>query len=310
MTSRTGLSKMAFLAVLTALIALAVAYPAKANADAPPTAPAALSALRTHNADTVSLYWSRGANYDTQFVLRREPGEDWATVATLTADAQSWTDSTVELGRKYIYKIKVQNETTGRSKTTYRKASVTLEASGRPPRDLRAANRVGGVVLTWTPGTNPGYVGQVVYRRASGEGWEDIHTTSDTSLATYTDSTAVLGQKYTYFVEADKNYGSDDRTGRVSVSGKYPPGNLTAAIQGGDVVLSWTPGSNPAYVEQIVQRRVKGEAWENIQTITNTGLATWTDTTVASGTRYLYTVRAQKANGKGGGTNRVSITVP
>ena len=88
-----------------------------------------------------------------------------------------------------------------------------------------------------------------------------------------------------------------------------PPSGLTA-VTGSAVSLSWTLGTNPNYVRQLVKRREVGVVprdWTEIPV----GLSdmSYTDTGLVSGTQYVYRIRAEKANGKGGESNAVTVTI-
>ena len=93
---------------------------------------------------------------------------------------------------------------------------------------------------------------------------------------------------------------------------KTQPKDLTAVISGTDVILTWTKGENPNYVSQVVRRRVAGvrpEQWTDVTVGVND--TTYTDTTVQSGTKYIYRVHALKNNGvKSESTNPDYATVP
>jgi len=195
--------------------------------------------------------------------------------------------------------------------------------SAAAPSDLRASlDNSLQVVLSWTPGTNPNYVRQVIMRRqsgtATGERGEDTFqpaqwvevATLPSGARTYTDSGVSEGKRYSYRVRAEKANGKSSISRLVWIKVRVkssPPTGLTASVQGGNVVLSWTPGTNPDYVRQIVLRRQKGGAWVRVHTMTDTSLATWTDGSTTPDQRYIYRVRAEKANNKGGLSPKVTV---
>ena len=92
---------------------------------------------------------------------------------------------------------------------------------------------------------------------------------------------------------------------------KVPPTGLSATINGGNVSLTWTGHTNPNYTTQQVLRRVAGERpidWTTFSV--DLSATSYTDTTAASGTTYIYRAEALKANGKGTPTNPVEIAIP
>ena len=98
----------------------------------------------------------------------------------------------------------------------------------------------------------------------------------------------------------------------IPTPNKTQPEGLTAVISGTNVVLTWTRGENPNYVSQVVRRRVAGvrpEQWTDVTVGVND--TTYTDTTVQSGTKYIYRVHALKNNGvKSETTNPAYATIP
>ena len=94
---------------------------------------------------------------------------------------------------------------------------------------------------------------------------------------------------------------------------KTGPTDLTAraALYGDGVRLSWTPGNNPNYVRQVVLRRV-AEVTPIAWTRFPIGISdsTYTDYSAEPGTPYIYRVRAEKANDKGGETDAAQIIGP
>ena len=91
---------------------------------------------------------------------------------------------------------------------------------------------------------------------------------------------------------------------------KMPPSAMTATVTGQSVRLAWTAHTHPHYVKQFVWRRVVGSD-EDDWTVFAIGLndTTYTDTTVQAGTEYIYRIRGQKANKRGGVSNAVTVQI-
>ena len=91
---------------------------------------------------------------------------------------------------------------------------------------------------------------------------------------------------------------------------KMPPSELEAAVNGTSVGLSWELGTNPNYVRQEVWRREVGVTpldWTEIAVGLND--TSYTDTGLVGGKQYVYRIRAEKANDKGGESNAVTVTI-
>ena len=88
------------------------------------------------------------------------------------------------------------------------------------------------------------------------------------------------------------------------------PSGLTARLTEGTVVLHWMPGGNPNYVKQFVKRReagVRPEVWTDFEV--DVSAQTYTDRTAQSGKTYIYRIKGLRDNGRGGTSNRATVTV-
>ena len=91
---------------------------------------------------------------------------------------------------------------------------------------------------------------------------------------------------------------------------KMPPSNLTGTANGRSVTLNWTAHTNPNYTNQYVWRREAGVTpidWTEIPIGLND--TSYTDTTMPGESEYVYRIRAEKANGKGGVSNAITLWV-
>ncbi len=180
----------------------------------------------------------------------------------------------------------------------------------RSPNELTATFVDGNAVLSWTLGANSNYVRQIILRRYAGA-WTELATLS-ASATTYTDTTLEPNKKYAYRVRGEKANNKGGISNKVSLVHNteiVPPSELTARVESGSIVLDWTVGTNPRYVKQVVNRRTEGSSvWTQIDL--STLATTYTDTTVVSGTRYIYFIRGEKSNSRGGRTNSVRVSLP
>ena len=98
---------------------------------------------------------------------------------------------------------------------------------------------------------------------------------------------------------------------------KMPPSGLTASViaatssEPAKVQLSWNAQTNPNYAAQFVWRRVaqlEPIVWKK----TPIGLndTSYTDNGTETGTTYVYRIRAEKPNQKGGVSNAVTVSTP
>ncbi len=193
---------------------------------------------------------------------------------------------------------------------------------------LCASSEDNTIILTWSAPTDPIYVEQIVHRKErSDRNYSSLGVTLANTAATFTDSTPEHGKKYSYFVEWRKASNNDPlriserRTGTSDYIGigNAPPRNLRAKVAAGyqdgqppsydpTVTLTWTPGTNRNYVRQLVLRRQRGHNWASVADLA-ADATTWTDQNVVRNEKYLYSVRGEKANGKGSRSARITVRI-
>ena len=219
-------TSLGLLAILAAMGALALLAPVADAADRP-------SGLRARTDGTdVFLTWTP-VDADSQVIIRRAAGTatgdrgggdspdfqpaPWLEVDTLSADADSWTDTDVDAGRRYLYRVKAVRD--NRADKTSAKVQVKVRVKHVPPTGLTATVATSDVILSWTAGTNPKYTDQIVLRRQRGAAWEELTRLGNATTTTYTDATAQSGQRYIYRVKAiqDNGRGGVSRKAVVSV---------------------------------------------------------------------------------------------
>ena len=176
-----------------------------------------------------------------------------------------------------------------------------------------------GVVVDWEPLVIPaGYKLVIIRNHVSGPGpTEEVVISSmpggDESWAAVRDLNYTAGATYAYYARVYAS-GIDDAVAKsepVAYHVSIKPHSLSAYPgRNGGVDLRWTPGAHPRFVKQQVLRRPSGSSpWTTIAEIGPRDFK-YVDTTAESGTKYSYRIKAAKATGKGGQTNRVKFTAP
>ncbi len=198
--------------------------------------------------------------------------------------------------------------------------TVTVTTLGtRPPNALKTppsglTTNVSGpdVNLSWTAGENPNYVHQLVRRRVVGVSplaWTDVQV--GVEVAEYVDTTAAAGTEYVYLIRAVKASGGTTDSKGSSILVPPAPRNLAATVTGTTVSLTWDAHNNPNHERQVLLRRVAGGrpvSWTEFSVGLND--TSYSDTTVVSGTKYIYRVRVVGPNWKDLDSQPVAVTVP
>ncbi|MBQ5343473.1 MAG: hypothetical protein J6Z24_08490, partial [Oscillospiraceae bacterium] len=117
------------------------------------------------------------------------------------------------------------------------------------------------------------------------------------NVATYTDKTAVSGTKYTYTVRcigSDGSYKSAYDTTGITVTYIAAPVLKSVTGTSTGVTVTWTK-SKGATNYRVFRKEGTG-SWKKMADVGN--VATYTDKTAVSGTKYTYTVRCISTDGK------------
>jgi len=172
-------------------------------------------------------------------------------------------------------------------------SSKTIElypADPSAPTGLTATRIANGVTLAWNPNRELSLDGYMVYRTGGGQTDELL---SYQAQPGYIDTTALRGFAYSYTVRPSYSYGVLGPPASVSVAAipLEPPSGVSASFAGpGSVRVSWTGDPDPFAIGYLVFRDGGGQtgrlvSWQGLG-------QSFTDTTVAPGTTYTYSVRA------------------
>jgi large repetitive protein len=133
---------------------------------APPAAAFSLSARSTADG-RAALSWqpSLSRTLALHRVQRKAASADYATVAELPVKTVTWTDTTVEKGKTYSYRI-IEVNSSGVESAPSPVATVTVTSTmpPAPPASLSAQLTPKGVSLAWQPSPSPDTRGYFVYR--------------------------------------------------------------------------------------------------------------------------------------------------
>ena len=233
---------------------------------------------------------------------------------------------------------------------THANSGESADTTGAAPSGLTATYADGQLTLAWTKGTDATYLKQFIENRVAGatpaDWWITVAPTDMESFALPAEMT-VAGTTYDFRVSGAKlvngvvtSVASSNvvtvaipaaASGKTETPASLPqnqpepapapsarpvktrPSDLTAsqAQFGNGVALTWTPGTNPNYTQQIVLRRV-AEITPIVWNEFPIGVSdsAYTDYSAEPGYPYIYRVRAEKANDKGGETNAAQIIGP
>ncbi len=277
-----------------------------AGADVP-DAPASLGAASsTTTSGAVDLSWSAPANNGgqavTHYVIQRDTGSGFATIATL-GNVTSYTDGSCGTLATCTYKVAAEN-VVGQGAYSANATATGASAPGAPQSlDAAPGTASGAVDLTWQPpASGTGAITHYVVQRDTGSGFATIATLGD--VTAYTDSSCGAAVTCNYQVAAENSIGQGPYSTNAQTTGADVPGaptSLAAQSSGstlGAVDLSWNPPANNGG-QPVSGYVVQRDTGSGFSTVGNPSSTTFTDTGCGADVNCTYRVAAVSVVGTG-----------
>jgi glucose/arabinose dehydrogenase len=185
------------------------------------------------------------------------------------------------------------------------------------PSSLVATGATGAINLTWADNSNNETSFSVERRLGSTGTWSEIVTLPAGSTS-YADGTVAASTTYDYRVRARNAIGDSSYSNIASATSGGPvvtipsaPTTATAtAASGTQVNVSWVDNSNNE--TQFIVERSTGAGSTSFAQVGSVGAntTTFSDTTVAAGTTYVYRVYAKNTAGNSAYSNTTQVTTP
>ncbi len=233
----------------------------------------------TNSSDGVVIKWSKNSAASKYLLYRKASGESEYTLLTTISSASTvtYTDTSANGGTSYTYKLIVCSDST-------KSAAATQSIRFLTPTAVSAENASANVKLSWQSVT--GASKYYVYRKVYGGSYELVKTTSATS---WTDTSVQAAALYYYYVRPV--YGSSIGAAGDTAKIITKPA-LTVTSTASKATLQWSASATNG-VTYYVYRKASGESsYTQIKKTTST---TWTDTSIKSGVKYTYKVRAVRS---------------
>ncbi|MCC8182242.1 MAG: Ig-like domain-containing protein [Clostridiales bacterium] len=225
--------------------------------------PSLTSATATSSGITVK--WGAVTGAKGYRVYRKVSGSGWSRIANISSGSTvSYTDTTGTAGTTYYYTVRAVN---GSTLSGYNGSGVSAK--------MGAVSYVSYVTIC-----------KLNYRSGAGTSY-----TIKGTLSSGTTVQVVSGESYT--VSGVVWYRAYINGSYYYVSSQYllgTPALTSAENANSGVTVKWSKVSNAD--GYWVYRKVSGSKWSRIAVISSGSTVSYTDTTAASGTTYLYTVRA------------------
>lgn len=151
--------------------------------------------------NSLTVSWSTVADVNGYAVYRSlEKSTGYKRIIELGSDSLRWTDTAVEAGTKYYYKVSAIKISGGQNSYGTKSPAKSKWTISDVPADLTVSqDGSGGVVLNWTP--SKAATSYRIYR-AQGTATEYVNIAAKVTGSSYTDTGLVAGETYSYQVEA------------------------------------------------------------------------------------------------------------
>jgi len=288
-----------------------IVKPAFPDTPPPVSAPSGLTSTLA-DGPAISLQWSPVDGAAAYLIYRSSTMDPYDRVVGSSASA-TFTDSTVELGA--IYRYRVSAVSSGGESALSGAAEALAYDSSQPlppaPAGLQiTATKSLSVDLAWTP--LDGVVGYNIYRAADSEGpYERVDYSRS---ASYTDRSVNPSTTYFYRITSAAAGGESPPSESVSATTKAPvampqaPAGLTATRATTSAFeLAWRPSES---AERYNLYR-KGNEEDGYTLIASTAAAGYIDDSVSAGqTGYTYRVTAVNEMGESEPSEELAVAMP
>ena len=255
-------------------------YDTKGIAETKLNTPALLKAENAPNG--IKISWASVKGADSYRVYRRTSDGSWKRIIDSTKSTSYTDKSSLSSGTQYLYTVRALKN----SDLSWFDATGVTELKLSNPTLSAAENTENGIKITWK--AVKGADNYRVYRKTSGSSWERV--IDSTAATSYTDiSNLSSGTKYTYTVRAFKGSEWSWYNSGISVTKLTTPTLIKAENESGGIKISWQRVKGATAYR--VYRKTSSGSWARI--INSTTGTSYTDkSSLSSGTKYMYTVRA------------------
>ena len=209
----------------------------QAAAIEPPAPPTGMSA--TARDGTIELSWkapSRGTTV-SYTVERQESGGDWTALTGTTETSHA--DNTATPDVTYTYRVQHRNQHGGSTWTE--SSEIMLLAVPGKPTGFSVTTDDNDNVLNWTAPASSIIDGYQVRHRISDGDWHSL--AEDLTETGYRHNDAQADVTHNYAVQARNSAGNGPWSDTASATQVTPPGtpdNISAELDGDDILLTWT----------------------------------------------------------------------
>ena len=162
------------------------------------------SVTMTADYTSATITWGKVASASGYRIYRKTSSGSYELVKTISGSSTvTWTDSTLEAGETYYYRIRAYKTDSGGTKV-YGSYSSEVEVPAKPAKvtvsSVSYSASTGYITVKWS--AVDGAEGYEIYRSADGGSYEKLATVKSGSTVKYTDKTVSKGVTYKYKIRA------------------------------------------------------------------------------------------------------------
>ena len=245
--------------------------------------------ITASGATGLTIKWNAAVGKTSyQYALYRKAPSESAFKKITTVTSTSYTDTGLQSGNKYSYKVVVLEKDSG-AQATYSDESTGSTLSVPKAPVIKISNQdENSIGVSWEAVT---YADKYqVYRKAEGESAYQL--TATVASTSYTDKKVESGKKYTYCVKAVNSVGNSGNSNELSLYAvlSAPSGVSCTAKSATSIEVTWNAVKGAD--GYLIRRRKDGDAdYEVIAAYVDSNTRTFTDTGLLPSTKYYYKVR-------------------
>jgi uncharacterized protein (TIGR02145 family) len=231
----------------------------------------------------ISITWVDNCSFEEGFLIERKNGDDFHQVADLNANLTEYSDSGLEVGQTYDYRVAAYTFVNTSSWTI-----ISTVTDFPAPTDLSVTLiNDSEIQLSWVENTD--YESGFNIERDAGSGFIEIASVS-ADVTEYSDTGLTVGQVYDYRVAAYTSVNTSSWTSITTVTDFPAPTDLSATgMSDTEIQLNWT--DNTTYESGFKIERDAGNGFTEIVSL-SADATEYIDTGLTYGESYKYRVSA------------------
>lgn len=240
---------------------------------------------------SINLQWNRDTdNSDTIYVEQYEPGIGFPILATLPANALSYTLTGLTENKQYFFRIRATNAT-GASAISNILSIVTIDYPAGSPSALTTWVGVEQQIsVGWTYTGSDALAFIVQRRQLPTDSWMLVGSTSYATKS-FVDKGLSAGTNYTYRVGVLNGSAIAYSDPITAMSLMAAPTGLTATYASKKITLNWNDNSTNEGGFKIYRKVGPATSWTYLG-IVGANVKTYVDSSIVVNTKYTYAVKS------------------